>query len=466
MKILIKIAAILMVASALLSCKKEPVNNGPEPGNTDEPKEEVEIKYTEDIEFSIKVLSVDATTAEIKVEHTGTKDDTWYGFATTSTNIKVAIMDMVAELTDNDDEKVTGLFNGYSKTIKLEGLEPETKYNYIVFAITPEGDVYGTEEYESFKTITEYKVNPAWTVEYKGRQYIEEYEYEHTVTVTSTDENQYFMTVVTKDRFDNTEIEVLLGEEVDAFNKFIDDYNAYYAIDSTVEDWSFVGDAIDAFGIELGYTYVAMAIGCDTKGNLTGLYAYSEEFEPAEEEMTEAYASWIGDWTFTGANGVAFDVNFRKGKSNATYIMSGWEGNSKSLDGVRPYLDVEIDWYASSNTWMLWSQALGTFKSNGEEFTMYFTSGNYVDLGEEMYMTDGLIICIGCDQPNGKREVISYGEDNKPFYTHMRYAGQFYNGTGAFTVDVPTFPITVTPATKTTSTDSTARLVRRQNTHK
>ena len=107
MKILTKVAAILMVASALLSCKKEPVNNVPnEPEKPDQPNVEVEIEYTEDIEFSIKVLSVDATTAEIEVEHTGTEDDTWYGFATTSTNIKVAIMDMVAELTENDDEKL------------------------------------------------------------------------------------------------------------------------------------------------------------------------------------------------------------------------------------------------------------------------------------------------------------------------------------------------------------------------
>ena len=141
MKNLFKFATILMVATAILSCKKDPIDTGKEPvtPGPDQPNVEVEIEYTEDIEFSIKVLSVDATTAEIEVEHTGTEDDTWYGFYTTSTNVKVAMADMVAELTENDDEKVTGLFNGYSKTIKLEDLEPETKYNYIVFAITEDG---------------------------------------------------------------------------------------------------------------------------------------------------------------------------------------------------------------------------------------------------------------------------------------------------------------------------------------
>lgn len=468
MKILTKAVAILMVASALLSCRKEPINNGPEPvkPEQEEPNVEVKIEYTEDIEFSINVLSVEATAVEITVEHTGTEDDTWYGFVTTNTNVGVALADMVEELTKNDDEKVTGLSKGSTKTVRIEGLTPETKYNYIVFAITPEGDVYGTEEHETFKTPIGYKVNPAWSVEYTRRQFIGEYEYEHTVTVTSSDENPYFMTIVTKERFENTEIKTLFNEELEALLKFIDSYNDHSDIESTIEDWSYKESAIDAFDIDLGYTYIAIAIGANAKGELTGLYAVSEEFQPYEEEMTPEYASWIGDWTFTGANGVAFNVNFRKGKSNRTYLMSGWEGDSKSLDGVRPYLDVEIDWYASSNTWMLWSQELDTFTSGGEEFTMYFTAGNYEEGLETVYMTDGLIICIGCDQPNGNREVISYGENKEPFYTHMRYAGLFYDGIGAFTRDVPTFPITVTPATKTTSTDSTARLVRRQNTHK
>ena len=192
MKKLTKIAAILTMVSTLMGCNKESVNNGPKPDKPDQP--EVEIEYTEGIEFAIEILSVEATAAEVKVEHTGTRDDTWYGFFTTSTNVRVAIDDMVAELTENDDEKVTGLTTGTSKTISLTDLEPETKYYYIVFAITPEGDLYGTEAYETFRTTTEFKVNPAWTVEYTGRQFIGENEYENTVSVTSKDENPYFMT--------------------------------------------------------------------------------------------------------------------------------------------------------------------------------------------------------------------------------------------------------------------------------
>lgn len=452
MKILIKIAAILMVASALLSCKKEPVNNGPEPGNTDEPKEEVEIKYTEDIEFSIKVLSVEATAAEIKVEHTGTEDDTWYGFATTSTNVSVAMADMVEELTKNDDQKVTGLEKGSMKTVRIEGLLPETKYNYIVFAITPEGDVYGTEEYESFKTITEYKVNPAWTVEYTGRQFIGEYEYENTVTVTSADSNPYFTTIVEKSRFDSTDKEELLKEELDSFMKFIDEYNAHNEVETTFASWCFTGNSIDAFGLESGHTYVAMAIGATPECKLTGLYAYSKEFQPYEEEMTEAYASWIGDWTFTGANGVAFDIKIEKDKSNKTFAMTGWEGEEAS------HCEVLIDWYGES--WMLWSQHIMSGSNQYGDFDIYFCPVNSEN--GKGYIGD-YPMCIGAVAEDGTRMAVIYQEEGFTF-THMQFLAQWPDGLYrvTHTTEFPTFPITITPAASTKSVTGTPKLIKRK----
>ena len=454
MKILTKVAAILMVASALLSCKKEPVNNVPnEPEKPDQPNVEVEIEYTEDIEFSIKVLSVDATTAEIEVEHTGTEDDTWYGFATTSTNVKVAMADMVAELTENDDEKVTGLLNGYSKTIKLEDLEPETKYNYIVFAITEDGDVYGTEEHENFKTTTNYRVNSAWTVEFTGRQFIGEEEYANTVTVTSKDENPYFMTIVTKDRFESTEIKTLLTEELESLKKFIDDYNTYYDVVTTFKSWCFSGKAIDAFGLESGHDYIAMAIGASEDGELTGLYAYSEVFKPYEEEMTEAYASWIGDWVFTGANGVAFDISIRKDKSNKTFAMTGWEGEEAS------HCEVIIDWYGDS--WMIWSQHIlsGSDPTYGN-FDIYFCPVN-TENGKG-YIGD-YPMCIGAVTKDGSRMVGIYQEEGFTF-THMQFLAEWPDGLYrvTHTTEFPTFPITVTPATKTKSVDCKASPVSRK----
>ncbi len=443
MKNLFKIALVMIMAIALLSCKKEPIDTGKEPVKPEpKPDVEVEIDYTEDIEFSLELLSVEATAAEVKVTHTGTKDDTWYGFVTTSTNVSVAIEDMVAELTENDDEKVEGLINGTSKTIRLEGLESETKYTYIVFAITAEGDVYGTYAYERFETATDYRVNPAWTVEYTGRGFIGEEEYENTVTVTSKDENMYFMTIVTKDRFENTEIKTLLTEELDSFKDFIDQYNQYYDVVTTFKSWCFNGDAIDAFGLESGYDYIAMAIGASEDGELTGLYAHSEVFQPYEEEMTPEYEAWIGDWTFTGANGVAFDINIRKDKNNKTFVMTGWEGEEAS------HCKVIIDWYGDS--WMIWSQHIlsGSDPTYGN-YDIYFCPVN-TENGKG-YIGD-YPMCIGAVTEDGSRMVGIYQEEGFTF-THMQFLAQWPDGLYrvTHTTEFPTFPITVTPATKSST---------------
>lgn len=464
MKKIFKFAAMAAAAAILFSCEKPPQDNSnnpdkpgteiPEEPGTENPEEKEDIEYTEDIEFEIKQNSVGANSAQFTVTHNGTDDDTWYAFATLSTNVNVSIENMVEELTA-DGGKITGLNNGTEKIITLEDLDGDTKYTFIVFAITEDGDLYGSYNFVRFTTPISFGPNPAWEVEYTGRQFIGENEYEHTVTVTSTDDNPYFMTIVTKERYESTNIKTLLNEEMKAFEDFIDSYNRYYGIESTVADWSYVGSGIDAFGIELGHTYVAMAIGANSKGELTGLYAVSEEFEPYEEEMTPEYASWLGTWTMTGANGVSFDVTFSKDKSNASYIMTGWETDQ---------FDVIVDWYPSGNLWMLWSQYVGTYTSVGYgDFDLYFAPANYVEQEQEVYTTEGLIICTGLDMPNGERMVLGYVEDDKALYTHMRYAGVWYDGVGGITAttDFPTFPLTVTPAASAKSLSNSV-LVKRK----
>ena len=171
--------------------------------------------------------------------------------------------------------------------------------------------------------------------------------------------------------------------------------------------------------------------------------------------MSFEYASWLGTWTMTGANGVSFDVTFSKDKSNASYIMTGWETDQ---------FDVIVDWYPSGNLWMLWSQYVGTYTSVGYgDFDLYFAPANYVEQGQEVYTTEGLIICTGLDMPNGERMVLGYVEDDKALYTHMRYAGVWYDGVGGITAttDFPTFPLTVTPAASAKSLSNSA-LVKRK----
>ena len=232
-----------------------------------------------DIEFELEVKSVTANAAEITISHNGHEDDTWYAFATTSSNVSLSIDKAVEELTAGGG-KVSGLSSGTKQTVTVDGLEHSTDYTYIVFAMTAEGDVYGSHQDVSFTTPMGFAPNAEWSVEYTGRQFIGENEYEHTVTVESSDKNPYFITVVTKDRYDNTAIGDLIGEEMASLEQFISEYNRYYGEHTTIKDWSHIGDGIDAFGIELGRKYVAMAIGVTHNSELTGHYSVSEEFLP------------------------------------------------------------------------------------------------------------------------------------------------------------------------------------------
>ena len=137
------------------------------------------------------------------------------------------------------------------------------------------------------------------------------------------------------------------------------------------------------------------------------------------------------------------------------------------LEQDYPDFEVIVDWYPTENTWILWSQYIGTYTSDGYgDFDLYFVPAKYVEAGQEVYASDGLPICIGCDMPGGERAVIGYAEEGESLYTHMRFAGIWADGIGGITAttDFPTFPITVTPAASTQSTDSTAKLVRRKAT--
>ena len=456
MKKIFKFIAVLMTAFAIICCEKPQQDNTQDPENekpgTEQPgtgeENEEEIEYTYDLEFTLEVESVEPESATIKVKHTGHNDDTWVGFATTSTNVSVSIEDKVEELMASGDE-IEGLLNGRNKTVTVTDLKPDTDYTFIAFAITKYGDVYGTYESARFRTPIKIQENEAWTVKYTGRKPIGENEYENTVTVTSTDKNPYFMTVVTKERFEGTDRETLLQEELDALKEFVEQYNSYYQVETKFEDWCFSGNAIDAFGLEFGYTYIAIAIGATADGELTGLYAYTEEFQPYEEEMTPEYASWIGNWTFTGSNGVAFNVNIAKDRSNKTFVMTGWEGEEAS------HCEVIIDWFGNSNTWMLWTQFLygGTDKIYGD-YEVYICP---VDANSGFRYLGDYPICVGAVTSDGTRMVGAYLEGELTF-THMQFIAEWQDGPHPITrtTAFPHFPITVTPGPATLSVNSEA----------
>ena len=474
MKKILKFAAIAATAFALLSCEKTPEgsnnNSGSgnnKPGTTDEPT------LTEDIEFELEVTKLESDEAKIKVTHNGTKTETWYGFVTTANDPDDAFEDKLDELMEliDEGEKIEDLKKGKSKTITVDELEPETDYYYIVFAMTSEGEYYGEYNYIDFTTPEEvieiegYVENPAWTVAYSGPQDLYgDGEICETATVTSTDQNSYFLTAWPKNYFTQTPIEDIVEGEIEYMVEMIDELNKYYGSRYTFADVLSTGTSTQEIVIETEYgnEWYAIAIGADGNGNATGLYAVSPLITITEPELTEGYASWLGTWKFTGSNNVSQTVTFSKAIANSTYKMTGYEGSS--TDG----LNVRVNWYEEYGEWAIFNQKLGTYtftidekgsKANGDIWFVGETAE------EDLYLSAEVPICVGHneggvrmaegystsweDEDTGATE--SYVVDHMVFLAYFESFNELSYITDTYKTGFPSFPITITPVTKTLS---------------
>lgn len=445
MKKIFKFAAIVAATAALFSCQEKPEPTPtPDPDKPNQEQPETP-QINENIKFTIELTEVTHELAKFKIKHDGVKADTWHYFPTTETDITKAIETEVAAIMAEGKS----LQSSTSKNVTVRGLEAETTYSLVVFGLSTKGEVYGQPATFEFTTaaapLEGFQVNPAWTVSYIG-----DYEYEgeilqHVVMVESTDTNPYFTTAWPKEFFDQTTIETIAEEEITAWVEYLTqsgktlDYILSY--ESSLSQVS-----IDT---KYGNEWYIIAIGADAKGNATGYYAISELVTIVEEEPTEEYAAWLGDWTFTGDNGVAFDVTFEKGVANQTYYMTGWEGLYE--------IPVTVNWLQDDNIWYIAGQVLieETALTNTVSGSIYFlpyTANN-------LYNT---VACVGGMTEDGTRISQAYeAQDESGATIVMEGMGYFGIGNDNNTYvlseamyydEMPTFPITITPATTATQT--------------
>lgn len=451
MKKFFMLTAIAAVTFGLLGCEKDPQNDGTKPGG-DPSKPSTE--YTENLTFTLEVAEVEADQAKIKVEHNGTTKDTWYGFATTETDIEKAIEDILTE--GNVTLKKTT-----KTTMTVRNLEPETEYTFVAVGITADGKTFSEPATVKFTTAAEeipvpptptpgeYTINPNWTVTYIG-----EYEeggkvYDNVVAVETTDSNPFFVTAWPVDYFEELGIATIVEEEIKAWEDMLANYPGATWAEIVYAESILSQVSIDA---EYGTKWYAMAIGCDTNGKATGLYALSEVIDlenlggGEEEEPTAEYSAWLGNWTFTGANGVAWPITFSKGKANKTFIMTGWE---EQID-----LPVEVEWDGESGIWAAMIQNLGTYDfDGGQSGDIWFVAFQ----GNNFFPVEGIPAFLGGYDENGGRLAIAYepeDENGNPITFDKAgfvasIGGSWYTITGV--TEFPTFPITITPATSTST---------------
>lgn len=437
MKYTFRILLMAILAIALASCDKDPQEK-PEP----EPQKP---ELNQNLSFTLEVAEVTANSAKINVSHNGTTDDTWYGFATTETNINNAINEKYAELTAGGN--ITDLKKQTSYTATVNGLEPETDYTYIAFGLSEDGELYGKANSVKFTTDrgeVVMEVNEAWEVTYTGAGKINNQDYDHTITVTSTDKNKYFITGYDKATLEANDIKAIAEYELGYLKEWITEYNKENGSNLTLDQMLFEGDGIDALNFYPGEWY-ALAIGVDSDGDLSGLYAISDLITIEEEEPTEAYASWLGEWTWTGSNGVAWNVSFEKGISNMTYYLTGWEA------GAGP--EIPVEWDPENEMWAIYTYNYGmTDFGNNMKGNLYINGND----GEYVYPIENLPICAGMTDEDGNRICFGYSEEmedgsvvNILFMHYLAdISGTLYMISE--TEDWPEFPITITPASKTT----------------
>ena len=452
MKKFFKFAAIAAITAAFVSCTEKP---GPEP--TPEPGPGTTPEYTEDLTFTLEVAEVEADKAKIKVEHNGTTKDTWYGFATTESDVDKAIADVL-------EEGNISLKKNTKTNVTVRSLEPETEYTFIAVGIKADGTTYGEPATVKFTTAKaeeptppaptpgEYTINPNWTVTYIGDYEQDGKVYNNVIAVETTDTNPYFVTAWPVDYFEELGIATIVDEEIKAWEELL----AQYPGASWANDILYAESVLATVGIDPAYgtKWYAMAIGCDTNGNATGLYALSEVIDLEnlgggdDVEPTAEYSEWLGNWTFTGANGVAFDVTFSKGKVNESFIMTGWEGIND--------IPVAVTWLQEDQMWYINGQVL----AEGMQLTNTVTGDAYFlpYAGDTIYDSAA---CVGGFTEDGTRVSLAYEAETENGKVVMEGMGYWAFGNDGNTYifssymqngQIPSFPITITPATKATTT--------------
>ena len=406
-----------------------------------------------DLQLQLSVENITATTAKIKVSHSQDSDLTWYGF----------VSDRVGEsvTTLAEEEVASGAYHNKLHRSKqyvevLEELQPSTDYTYIAFGLTDEGKIYGEIVAAEFKTlsgnnnndepeeINGMRRNNAWTVRYIGAGTVEGKDYDHVVTVGSVDKNPYTVTIVYAEYYDPADLRGLADLMLEDMHAYLDEYNAYYGTSYTIAHMLSKGDDVYKFDLDPGL-YRAVAMGYIEQGEVSGLYAVSDEFEVEMPVATKEFNEWLGKWSIEGMNKAKCNITLSAGTPNKSIYMTGWEGYED--------LEVEVEYDKQLNSIFFYSQLVAEDYYISEKYPsvdIYFLAGeddgNFYSIDEGLYY-----ISIGGILDDGARMIVRYGV-NTPEYPRfsqmffMAYVAEEskYYGLSA-EADVPSFLATMTP---------------------
>ncbi len=441
MKKIIRFTFAALMLVALAGCKGDDpiVTPGPDgPDGPDGPGPE-KPSLSENIQFTIEVTDVTDVTAKVRVSHDGTTSDRWYGFATYE-DVDLAIDKKLAEITEQGIQNV--LEDEDELTFDLNLLYPDTKYTFVALALTPEGKVYGKTGIAEFTTEEGFlKRLEGWDIKYTGRQEVDGYVQDYTITVSAGDSRTYLCSGFLKSYVEEDGVEAVIKQYLEDLKVTFNEYNAAMGGIFQFDQLLTRGDVVQSL---VFWPEEWISIAYEVKNQeITGYYIMTEPFTIEEEIATEAYSSWFGDWTFTGANGVAWDMTIEQEYINESYLLKGWEGQD---------IGIPMEWADAIEMWTIVSGSFGTIQfEGGIEGELFLYPASVDENGKGIvYNTKGVTIGYGEDI-NGERrfytEPLQTEDGGTVTLTHMVFAavidGQMYGISP--TEEWPTFPMTITP---------------------
>lgn len=263
------------------------------------------------------------------------------------------------------------------------------------------------------------KENTTWSIEYAGRKVVEGVNTEE-IRVNNVSGNQlYLVSVINKANYST------YGGDLLAFMKNELQNNSEHVYMGAPE--------IIQFGRFRHGTWYAFIIGLDANKKLTGEYAYTK-FNVEEEEPSEAYLRWLGEWTVSDGH-ISYDILISQEEANQVYRLDGWEIRSGDPDGWEQmnmeYL--ETDFEPSDGRMYFVSQYISTYEDealNGAEVDELFLGViDYDGIMEEMglYIVPDEGIDLAYTHIEGEDKITIRPCDINVKVGNDTFKGQFYS---------------------------------------
>lgn len=332
MEKIFKLAALVAASLAIFSCTPDN-GDGTGDGNGNGGS------LNQNLTFTLGDPEVEATQVKVRVEHNGDKEDPWYYFVTTESDVDEAITAEVKRIKEANEEVTLKKTTKTNVTVK--DLTPETEYTLVVIGLTAEYEYYGTPASVEFKTTAErvesLTQTEDWKISYERGEY--QGESAEIFEIACNDNLSYYLTYIDK-------------WSLDYYKMTVADY-ALYAVEFeipqmlnfgyTLEQLIVTGPETLAFPRLVSDEYWAITVGITPDGkNATGNFS-AIEFTVVEEEATAEYNQWLGTWKFTSApysynyvdkNGETITVEIKDYSytieiahydNNYKYAIGGWE---------------------------------------------------------------------------------------------------------------------------------------------